>query len=285
MGGDQLALLEQRIQKAIRLIEELKGREKKFAEEKKLLEDKIKELNGELESKNDLIDELKRSQRFLKEKIEVILDKLESIEIFENTTDFELPITDDKESDIEESFSETKIIEDDNVVDLEELNEHNDQKEEKSSVNGTESDLEPRAKNNNGNKASTIISEKVVNDTKETEIEKVSGEQTQVSTETLSSETPELDDRPSTEPGMLDENLNKKDKGLEKDLEEDLKIIDGGKSLFDEENKSTENQISKSNESNESNEEKTGEGFLFNTRMADNKLKTEDGWFKNNPFI
>ena len=41
MGGEQLTILEQRIEKAISLIEELKSREKKFANEKKLLEKRI----------------------------------------------------------------------------------------------------------------------------------------------------------------------------------------------------------------------------------------------------
>ena len=255
MGGEQLTLLEQRIEKAINLIEELKGREKRFKNEKILLERRIKELQNEIETKDDIIDELKRSQRFLKEKIEVILDKLESIEIFETTSDFEYKGANaNKNENVIESFNETKIIEDDNVVDLKEIGKKDHKKdhiEEKSTV--SDSSL---------NKESNNIAEGDETADKKEELEDIS----------IKEKKSDKSSIPHVEKNHISKESIRP--------EEDLKIIDGGKSLFEE---GVKDNIDNQNHIQENNE--TGEGFLFNTGNPSNRLKSEDKWFENNPFI
>jgi hypothetical protein len=78
MEEDQLKLLEARIGKAIGFIENLKEREKIHIEEKEDLKRKVSSLEETMGEKDEKIEELKESQVFLKEKIETILNKLES---------------------------------------------------------------------------------------------------------------------------------------------------------------------------------------------------------------
>jgi len=258
MGGDQLMLLEKRIEKAIELIEELKSREKKFTDEKRALESKIEDLTKEIEAKDSLIDELKNSQKFLKDKIEVILDKLESIEVFEGSSDFNInPLNDGDGENVIESFSETKIIEDENIVDLKEIN---DKDEGKSETNDTETNL---------------TEEKLETDNEESNSEQAVKEEEKDITAPVSKEEEnnsfEHKDTSIEENSISEETI---------EPEEDLKVIDGGKSLFE-----NDGNIDNNGEVFEQNNEKKEGGFLFNTGTDVDNLKREDDWFKNNPFI
>jgi uncharacterized coiled-coil protein SlyX len=78
MEDNQLKLLEERIGNAIDFIERLKSREKVHIQDKEGLEERIASLEEQIKEKEGTIKELKDSQVFLKEKIEVILGKLES---------------------------------------------------------------------------------------------------------------------------------------------------------------------------------------------------------------
>jgi hypothetical protein len=80
---NQLTMLEERIGKAITFIETLKAKEKTLADEKEVFETKIQELEAELTEKDRTIEELMENQVFLKNKIEAVLNKLESLANFD----------------------------------------------------------------------------------------------------------------------------------------------------------------------------------------------------------
>jgi len=80
---NQLKVLEERINKAIAFIENLKAKEKKLLDEKETVEQKILVLETEMEEKERTIEELMENQVFLKNRIEAVLNKLESLANFE----------------------------------------------------------------------------------------------------------------------------------------------------------------------------------------------------------
>lgn len=79
MEGDQLRLLEERINKAITFIENLKSREKALIEEREGVKRRVSSLEDAIRERELKIDALKENQLFLKDKIESILSKLESL--------------------------------------------------------------------------------------------------------------------------------------------------------------------------------------------------------------
>ena len=79
MKEDQLRLLETRINSAISFIENLKTRERKLLSEKDELANKAQQLEQSLEESARKNEELLRTQKYLKERIETILGKLEGL--------------------------------------------------------------------------------------------------------------------------------------------------------------------------------------------------------------
>lgn len=128
MQEEQIKLLESRINKAITFIENLKSREKKLILEKEDLNQKIFSLENDFEEKENKIKELKESQEFLREKIEVILGKLESFASME--TDIQLEpseVTGKEEIELEKEYEPAvpdneEVIVEENIADLQENN-------------------------------------------------------------------------------------------------------------------------------------------------------------------
>jgi chromosome segregation ATPase len=79
MKEDQLRLLENRINSAVAFIENLKSKEKKLLAEKEELRRRILQLEKSIEDKDKRNDDLLKTQKYLKEKIEFILGKLEGL--------------------------------------------------------------------------------------------------------------------------------------------------------------------------------------------------------------
>jgi FtsZ-binding cell division protein ZapB len=79
MKEDQLKLLENRINSAITFIESLRSKEKKLLAEKDTLRNRILQLEKGIEEKDRRNDDLMKTQKYLKEKIEFILGKLEGL--------------------------------------------------------------------------------------------------------------------------------------------------------------------------------------------------------------
>jgi chromosome segregation ATPase len=79
MKEDQLKLLENRINSAVAFIENLRSKEKKLLAEKEELRNRIFQLEKGLEEKDKRNDDLLKTQKYLKEKIEFILGKLEGL--------------------------------------------------------------------------------------------------------------------------------------------------------------------------------------------------------------
>ena len=128
MKEEQIKLLESRINKAITFIENLKSREKKLILEKEDLNQKIFSLENDFEEKENKIKELKESHEFLREKIEVILGKLESFASME--TDIQLKpseVTEKEEIELEKEYEPAvpdneEVIVEENIADLQENN-------------------------------------------------------------------------------------------------------------------------------------------------------------------
>jgi FtsZ-binding cell division protein ZapB len=80
---NHLKMLEERIAKAITFIENLKTREKSLRDEKDAIRNKVLELESENEDKERTIAELRESQVYLKNRIEAVLSKLESLATLE----------------------------------------------------------------------------------------------------------------------------------------------------------------------------------------------------------
>ncbi len=128
MKEEQIKLLESRINKAITFIENLKSREKKLILEKVDLNQKIFSLENNFEEKENKIKELKESQEFLREKIEVILGKLESFASME--TDIQLEpseVTEKEEIELEKEYEPAvpdneEVIVEESIADLQENN-------------------------------------------------------------------------------------------------------------------------------------------------------------------
>ena len=83
MEDKQLEMFEDRINRAIGFIENLKAKEKTLEDEKDTIERKVEDLEEQLASKDQRIEELLESQVFLKNKIEAVLGKLESLANFD----------------------------------------------------------------------------------------------------------------------------------------------------------------------------------------------------------
>jgi hypothetical protein len=100
MEDKQLELFEDRINKAIGFIETLKAKEKNLIDEKEDIEQKVADLESQVELKDAKIDELLETQVYLKTKIETVLNKLESLANFDadNTEDGEPGLEDDATS-------------------------------------------------------------------------------------------------------------------------------------------------------------------------------------------
>lgn len=79
MKEDQLKLLENRINSAIVFIENLRSKEKQLLAEKDGLRNRILQLEKGIEEKDRRNDDLLKTQKYLKEKIEFILGKLEGL--------------------------------------------------------------------------------------------------------------------------------------------------------------------------------------------------------------
>lgn len=79
MEGEQLRLLEERINRAIAFIEKLKSREKALIDERDEIKGRLSTLEETVREKDLKIEALKENQLFLKDKIEAILSKLESL--------------------------------------------------------------------------------------------------------------------------------------------------------------------------------------------------------------
>lgn len=131
MDNSYMKLIESRINRAIAFIEELKNREKSLKDEKERLEKVIINLENELKKKDERIEELLKIQKFLKDKIELVLSRLESIdttvgeedvEKLESAQDtfeeaYEVPLEEkDKNDESEETIVEGSVIEE--FVDL-----------------------------------------------------------------------------------------------------------------------------------------------------------------------
>jgi FtsZ-binding cell division protein ZapB len=80
---NHLKVLEERIAKAITFIENLKTREKSLRDEKEAIGQKVLELESEIEERERTIAELRESQVYLKNRIEAVLSKLESLATLE----------------------------------------------------------------------------------------------------------------------------------------------------------------------------------------------------------
>jgi FtsZ-binding cell division protein ZapB len=79
MKEDQLKLLENRINSAIDFIENLRTKEKKLLADQEELRNRILHLEKSVEEKDKRNDDLLKTQKYLKEKIEFILGKLEGL--------------------------------------------------------------------------------------------------------------------------------------------------------------------------------------------------------------
>lgn len=258
--SNDLEMLEKRIEKAIKFIEEFKNREKKYLDEKKSLEAKISFLREELEKKEEIIEELKRSQRYLKEKIETILDKLESIELMEDESmesisssmiadeviEKEITGMDGSDSSNEEksiftdssSIDSEKIIEEESTVDL---------REYQSSSNSS-SNEENQKKDNLPDDTETVPGAGVVSNEPDEPIEEnTQKERAEEEVHPGKSELELIDGGVSDQKELLEESLNTK----------------SGKSAGEIDPKKDQR-----------------EGFLFNTGS-----KIKDDWYESNPFI
>jgi hypothetical protein len=100
MDDNQLKVLEERINKAVNFIETLKAKEKSLADEKEMVERRMEELKEQVIEKEQRIKELMESQVFLKNKIETVLSKLESLANFDMKSS-ETESEDDIESSLE----------------------------------------------------------------------------------------------------------------------------------------------------------------------------------------
>jgi hypothetical protein len=126
MDDKQLKLLEERINNAISFIETMKAREKALIEEKKEREKSITGLQELIVEKDKKIDDLSENQLFLKNKIEVVLDKLEGLASLEPDSSFaegeeEKPDVENAEESIDNSIEDSgEIIVEENIVDLKE---------------------------------------------------------------------------------------------------------------------------------------------------------------------
>jgi hypothetical protein len=135
----QLELFEDRINRAVNFIETLKAKEKSLLDEKEDIEQKVSDLEEQVALKDRKIDELLETQVYLKNKIETVLNKLESLANFDadNTDDDEKPGADEAtsygygqsenpETKTEENTSEHgaestgEIYVEENIVDLKE---------------------------------------------------------------------------------------------------------------------------------------------------------------------
>ena len=92
---NHLKVLEERIARAITFIENLKAREKSLRDEKNAIEKKVLGLESELKGKDRTIAELKESQVYLKNRIEAVLSKLESLATLEMEAEGEEELNDD----------------------------------------------------------------------------------------------------------------------------------------------------------------------------------------------
>jgi len=79
MEDNQFKLLEKRVNTAISFIENLKTREKKLVKEREELVEKIAQLEGRVAEGEKKNDEHLRTQKYLREKIETILTRLEGL--------------------------------------------------------------------------------------------------------------------------------------------------------------------------------------------------------------
>ena len=118
MEENQLILLEQRINRAIGFIETLKSREKALIEEKDGLEGKVRSLEEDVREKDMKIDALKENQLFLKNKIEAVLNKLESLANLEEQSSGKNSKDHEEDDSAEEKPVESEIIIEENIVDL-----------------------------------------------------------------------------------------------------------------------------------------------------------------------
>ncbi len=100
MEDKQLDVFEDRINRAISFIETLKAKEKTLVDAKEDVERKVNDLQEQIVEKDQKIEELLESQVFLKNKIETVLNKLESLANFDadNSDDDEKPAVDDTSS-------------------------------------------------------------------------------------------------------------------------------------------------------------------------------------------
>ncbi|RKY02296.1 MAG: hypothetical protein DRP54_02075 [Spirochaetes bacterium] len=133
MDNSYMKLIESRINKAIAFIEELKNREKSLKDEKEGLKKVIINLENELKKKDERIEELLEIQKFLKDKIELVLSRLESIDTTAGEEDVEklesaqdtfeeaheVPLEEkDKNDESEETIVEGPIVIEEEFVDL-----------------------------------------------------------------------------------------------------------------------------------------------------------------------
>ncbi len=120
MEENHLNLLEQRINRAISFIETLKSREKTLTEEKDGLQGKISSLEESVREKDLKIEALKENQLFLKEKIEAVLSKLESLANLEEQSNDDNPEPPEEDESVDDDSTESEIIIEENIVDLKE---------------------------------------------------------------------------------------------------------------------------------------------------------------------
>ena len=131
MEDKQLEVFEDRINRAISFIETLKVKEKTLVDEKEDIERKVEKLQEQIVEKDQKIEDLLESQLFLKNKIETVLNKLESLANFdaENVDDDEKPAVDSLGYESSDNLltengtdSTGEIYVEENIVDLKDEN-------------------------------------------------------------------------------------------------------------------------------------------------------------------
>ena len=155
MEDKQLEMFEERVNKAVSFIETLKAKEKTLVDEKEDKERKIEELQEEIDLKDRKIDELLESQVFLKNKIETVLNKLESLDNFDDDKrEDEVPDTDenptygyDKSESLDsggDTESSGEIYVEENFVDLKDENEtEEDPDQQDTTISKSQADQSP----------------------------------------------------------------------------------------------------------------------------------------------
>jgi hypothetical protein len=293
MGGDmredQLKLLEERINTAISFIETLKSREKKLLQEKEELETKVNSFDEIIAEKDAKIEELKGSQGFLREKIETILEKLESFASIDTDSQFDfktLPETEESVSSEPEKDEEGVLIEDE-FVDLktenvEDESEETEQEEKQEKTNEETLEEKPDTENQDDldSDEDNQVSEK--SDDEEDVIEGIVNEdifEVEANDETSDEDENILKNEiPEKESEILEisseDNREKKETSSVDSLTADTTLEKDDNLLFTAESENSTGSLFKNDSLNKLSKIKESSGGSYSKR-----------WIDNNPFI